>query len=390
MKITKRLLFLSLPAVILFCSSAMGFYGGMVYSRWVATGILRSVEQTKQLIGEKKHEQSLASVIRMFEPDLQRTSAQTFTEPGKVLATMDNIIWAPPNVPVPFLGSLPRPGTYLNTTINSNFCRNVREIACSKPKGVIRIFLVGGSTAFGSGAPSQDRTISGYLERQLNSVNNTGQHYEVFTLANPSWASTHERIAIENIVAELDPDLVISFTGFNDVMFGWNGHNIMLFRNHYEEYYWTVYLMLYGMCSPEPLFDVTSLVKHTALNKVVERFVRNHAASGDVLARIKVPYWVCLQPSTLTSQKKLTAREAGFKHRKDANLIDYYCRAHTAFIEALQSVAGNKMRILNVSTIFDPMTADVEIFLDSSHFGDRGNEIIGKYLAEQCMAHFGR
>lgn len=390
MKITKRLLFLSLPAVILFCSSAMGFYGGMVYSKWVATGVIRSIEQTKQLIDEKKNEQSLASVIRMFEPDLQHASAQAFTEPDKVLATMNNIIWAPPNVPVPFLGSLPRPGTYLNTTINSNFCRNVRQIVCPKPKGVIRIFLVGGSTAFGSGAPSQDRTISGYLERQLNSVNSTGHYYEVFTLANPSWASTHERIAIENIVAELDPDLVISFTGYNDVMFGWNGYNIMLFRNHYEEYYWTVYLMLYGMCSSDPIFDATSLVKHTALNKVVERFVRNHAASGDALARINVPYWVCLQPSTLTSRKMLTAREAGFKHRKDANLIDYYCSAYNVFFKALQSVANNKMRIINASTIFDTLSADAEIFLDSSHFGDRGNEIIGKYLAEQCRVRFER
>ena len=91
-----------------------------------------------------------------------------------------------------------------------------------KPDNTFRICITGGSTAFGSGAPSQDRTIAGYLGRILSQELTpvTKLNYEVVNAANPAWASTHERILIENKISELDPDMIISFSGNNDVHWG--------------------------------------------------------------------------------------------------------------------------------------------------------------------------
>jgi len=101
-----------------------------------------------------------------------------------------------------------------------------------KPPTTYGIFFTGGSVAYGSGAPSQDKTIGQYLENLLNLEITPVSHlrYEVFTLASPAWTSTHERIVIENRLSELDPDMVISFSGSNDVHCAGAGRDVFWFR----------------------------------------------------------------------------------------------------------------------------------------------------------------
>ena len=168
-------------------------------------------------------------------PDL----AQAYHEPEAVLETIEGFTWAVPNVPTPFVGSGPRPGTSGNSTINLRQFRSNRELPTRKEAGVARIFITGGSVAFGSGAPSQDRTIGEYLERELNRGLNEPR-FRVYTLANPAWASTHERILIENRLSEWQPDLVISLSGLNDVHWGQMGRDVMWFRTYHEHLFWSL------------------------------------------------------------------------------------------------------------------------------------------------------
>jgi hypothetical protein len=105
---------------------------------------------------------------------------------------MDDFSWAVPSIPTPFVGAAPTPGRHGTAYINAMQFRANREVAMPKPDRTYRIFLTGGSTAYGNGAPSNDTTIGGYLNaifaRQLAPV--TGLQYEVFTMANSAWAST--------------------------------------------------------------------------------------------------------------------------------------------------------------------------------------------------------
>ena len=156
-----------------------------------------------------------------------------------VAADIDHYIYSIPNVPTPFVGSGPKPGQSGNVFINSMQFRSRREVEMPKPVGVYRIFLTGGSTIFGAGAPNDESTIGAYLERRLNESAASGSPaYEVFTLADPGWTSTQERIVIENRLSELSPDLVISFSGLNDVHWAGAGRDVLWFRNFADQHYW--------------------------------------------------------------------------------------------------------------------------------------------------------
>ena len=117
--------------------------------------------------------------------------------------------------------------------------RSEEKLILPKPSNIHRIFITGGSTAFSSGAPSQDRTIAAYLNRLLsiNLTPLTNINYEVFTMATPAWASTHERIMIENRLSDLEPDLVVSLSGNNDVHWEAKNRNVMWFRAYQDEFY---------------------------------------------------------------------------------------------------------------------------------------------------------
>ncbi len=82
-------------------------------------------------------------------------------------------------------------------------------------------------------APDQESTIAGYLSELLNNdpIKKPDLIYQVVTFANPAWSSTHERIAIENRVVEMAPDLVVSLSGINDVHWAYRGKDIMWFQN---------------------------------------------------------------------------------------------------------------------------------------------------------------
>jgi len=70
----------------------------------------------------------------------------------------------------PFVGYGPAPGRQRNAFISPNQFRGRRELTTPKPPGVIRVFVTGGSVAFGSGAPGDERTIGAYLQSALDRV----------------------------------------------------------------------------------------------------------------------------------------------------------------------------------------------------------------------------
>jgi hypothetical protein len=48
---------------------------------------------------------------------------------------------------------------------------------------------------------------------------------------------------------------------------------------------------------------------------------------------------------------------------------------------------GPRFGYLDYSDVFDRCGAEEEVFLDSYHFGDRGNEIIAARLCDDLMPH---
>lgn len=338
---------------------------------------------------------SEGSVLGMLlrTEESRRDAALAYVDPGEAMARFDSMSWAPPNVPTPFVGCAPRPGEHGNATINSMQFRHVGEIAVPKPAGAIRIFLTGGSTAYGSGAPDQERTISAYLERLLADrigASATSTRVEVVNAANPGWSTTQERILVENRLAELEPDLVISLSGNNDVHWGERRANVLWFRSYEDDMFRDVLdaaLALRG----EPVLpeNAPPEAEIVAPEIVAARLARNVELAVHALALRGARYVFALQPTLATTRKPLTPRERTMLASAEDRLAghrDYFGRCYAridaelrALRETFREPELGAFRYVDLTGAFDEVTD--EIFVDSYHFGDRGNERVARALA---------
>jgi lysophospholipase L1-like esterase len=85
-----------------------------------------------------------------------------------------------------------------------------------KPDNTYRIFMVGGSTLFGTGATSDDTTIPGYLKDFLK-YDKYPYDIEVINAGIQGADSYNELELIKNRLIDLSPDLVIVYDGWNDL-----------------------------------------------------------------------------------------------------------------------------------------------------------------------------
>ena len=82
---------------------------------------------------------------------------------------LDNIVWDAKPMPAPFVGSTD--DIYNNDEISmdehKSSSRNIRKL-CEKEDNSLRVFLTGGSTAFGTGSTSDSTRISKLIEDKLS------------------------------------------------------------------------------------------------------------------------------------------------------------------------------------------------------------------------------
>jgi hypothetical protein len=117
------------------------------------------------------------------------------------------------------------PGQYREFGINQSGFRRASETARAPADGTIRIFLVGGSTAFGANGlypqfPSEPlgaRTIDHYLEMMLN--DSLAPPVEVINAAVPEYRLFQETSLFREKLLSYSPDLLIFLDGHNDISF---------------------------------------------------------------------------------------------------------------------------------------------------------------------------
>jgi lysophospholipase L1-like esterase len=134
--------------------------------------------------------------------------------------------------PHPYLGLVQRPGwdkreqpaeekgKHYQVHINALGLRGP-ETTREKPPGVYRIVCIGGSTTFGTGATSDDKSYPARLEALLNRLAETGHaaegiRYEVLNAGVSGYNSIDSLINLELRLVELQPDAVIDYDAGND------------------------------------------------------------------------------------------------------------------------------------------------------------------------------
>ena len=109
---------------------------------------------------------------------------------------------------------------------NSVGFRRSSEVSRTKPPNTYRVFLMGGSTAYGTGGLwphlqrefavlTNEETIDAYLERLLTEAL-PGTRVEVINAAITSTWTHHHLIYLNQTLLGYDPDMVLFLDGYND------------------------------------------------------------------------------------------------------------------------------------------------------------------------------
>jgi hypothetical protein len=375
-------------AVVSALAAALLLATGFWWGRWSITRRfeehLRSAESTE----------TLGSVAR----EDRAGKSLAYDDPEQALAEMDQYSWAVPNIPTPFVGVAPEPGRHGNATIGPDQFRHPRKVALPKPPGTFRIFFTGGSTAYGTGAPSDAETIEGFFQQQLDRelAPRTGLTYEVINAANSAWASTHERILIENKLSEMEPDLVISLSGNNELHWGYLGLIVLWFRNYAETQFGFLLRQVYQCTGRDfGMPAAPDIAGPVPLDLVVQRLRKNLTLAVAALEPTGATYVFALQPTLAATGKPLTDRERAHReanllqlttHRQDELTSSRYFELGYERLRAeLPAVELPRFQFIDLTGVFDDMPPGTEVFVDSYHFGDRGNRRIAERLFEELL-----
>lgn len=365
----------STVAISLF--SALLFFCGYFFGKW------KSVAEIKSLLKVRKNSYLLGQMVK--DDEQKKGMAQAYYDSETALREMDTYNWdATALILSPFVGYAPAPAKEKDFQINSNQFRAAENIISPKQKNAYRLFLVGGSTAFGSGAPDQERTIGGYLKTHLkNNSSKEARTYEVFTVAAAAWSSAHERIAIENLVSEMEPNIIVSLSGNNDAHWGWNFKNTMWFRSYADNHFWKLINAANASAGYETIADpIENREKVLPPEEIARIMKKNVDVECHILSSAGAKHYFLLQPIIPLTGKALTVREKKILSAWHPDQIDYHRECFKLIAIELKSLEQKyeHFHFFDFTGVFDDLTMADEVFLDSYHFGDKGYDIISKCI----------
>lgn len=294
-------------------------------------------------------------------------------------------------------------------TTNSNGFRYEENLNFKKEKDEYRIFVTGGSTAWGNGV-KQDWLYSTDMEQLFRKLH-PGKKIRVIDAGVGGYVSIQERILIENRIIRFNPDMIIMFSGNNDTYAGYRGQNVredhdfMNYRVHIdgtdkskspldppdpEQYnFKTLFLfknlMFYLRWRNQREYDSATLAREIPYSETLEIFLENVHIVEDIAKRKHFKLVMFLQPSFHATKKPLCRSEKDYEHKWE--------KYHWAFIKYNKDMYDLYRRTLPkdaresgyVYLDGDEAIQNINkcLFIDNAHFGDRGNRYIGGFLVQK-------
>ena len=286
-----------------------------------------------------------------------------------------------------------------------------------------RVFITGGSTAWGAGVP-QNQLYSNIAEKFL-AGKIRDKTIKVVDAGVGGYVSTHEVLRYQYYIRDLKPDLWVMFTGWNDVYIGYRGRAYVNSPDMFElehafalaassNIYWASKFVINQDRPNPPAWGSYSLKLHWLIEKV--RFnislQRNANSSMQVQKADYIPpskvvdilidnisaasYWakkdgiklvVMLQPTIYATQKKLSDYEKGIiskAERQYPGLSDFFAQCYELMRKRL-SEESHKGSFTYIDTDEAIASEPKSVFVDHVHFGDRGNREIGLFLGDSLQ-----
>jgi lysophospholipase L1-like esterase len=353
--------------------------GGFVIGRKTADNYVRRVGL---LIDDANVPKGMDVTHYLDDPVTAQALAKVYDVPAgdraALLSRLSQIPGAVPYRPAPFVGHLAPQISWRGLHVNAAGFRDEREDYTTKPDRTVRAFITGGSTAFGVGSV-QKMTIAYQLERMLNSdVSGNGMQYQVVNTAFPAWASTQEKLLIQQYLVDMHPDVIIMFSGNNDVHWLHNKMDINHFYTYADQNYVQLLNELYAASGhPEWRIETPTLRSAMECRDLAKLTARNVEESAFAANRAGARLIFALQPNIVSTPKTLTAHEQQWFQKLDKSRWD---SCYESIREQLQAIAAPNYAFLDLSRSFGELGADTEVFIDYFHFADLGNRVIAQAL----------
>jgi lysophospholipase L1-like esterase len=333
----------------------------------------------------------------------------------------------------PYKNLLPTPNYVDVRGVHHNAAgfRRTGEVSRTPPPNTYRIFLMGASTAYGTGGlwPHLQReyavladsvTISAYLERLLDE-RLSGVGVEVINAGIPSTWTHHDFIYLNQSVLRYNPDMILFLDGFNDFYFFGEDHD--QFADYAYQEHSTVIM---GPPTVRALISMNAwwLFRKSALAHVlirsgrnlkrlvtpqsaqppidvdvalerVESVFRNNALKmmerSSMVARHEgvIPVFM-LQP-LLVLERERPGLEGIERDLFEFNVNSYRPNYEEFMRRAVPRLAQvQQEQLAEVGGEFIDLTgifseAEGQIFTDYAHLTPRGNEILARYVLDRIM-----
>lgn len=275
------------------------------------------------------------------------------------------------------------------------------EASRRKAPGTYRIVLTGGSVSFGWGASSDAACLAPRLQALLSTPD---RPVEVLNAGCPAYTLTQEALWLTVELLDLEPDLVVSLTGHNDLWDAYSGDALFsheLFRQleqRLEEarrlgpalvHATALGRRLSRKLAPGPAQGVPEGVEERRAE--AERRFAGLARRMALLCEGRL--LLALQPDYLCAAPE--ARPAVEREQVEAFLRSYlvdregFSRYHRAMragqARALPALAALGARGVDLGDAL--AAAPAHAFTDLVHLTDRGTELLAERLAREVRAH---
>jgi lysophospholipase L1-like esterase len=301
-----------------------------------------------------------------------------------------------------------------NGYVSNNYGFRYKEnFPPKKPKEEVRIFVTGGSTAWGVGSPQEDLYTT-RIEKKLQEYY-PNLRIRVIDAGVGGYLSTHERILILNKISEFEPDVVVMFSGWNDAYAGYDGFQVLddkwdflnagpvlakyhprysinkkakkgiMPPRHYKDYIFKTHFLLdryfYGTQSLE---KVKKSIERTQIEPhiVIKNLIKNILVVYDLSKRQNFTLLFYLQPALDDTKKSLSPFENSMLDDSNKRFVGfhrYYSRIYDLYRKELPKVA-DKEGFLFVDGDGAISDESKTVFDDNVHFGDRGNRLISEHM----------
>ena len=332
-----------------------------------------------------------------------------------------------------YFGYVPTPNTDgRGYHTNAATMRYDRDLAPRKEKGETRIFVTGGSTAWGAGV-TQDQLYTTKAEEAL-AKQFSDRQVKVICAGVGGYVSLHELLRYMIFIRPLSPDVWVMYTGSMDVYAAYRGRSYVLspdmmelrsvvlsgaaeypiMRERFSEasnaaaadqrgplwgaydikLHWLLDTSLYKLRlrmiaqKTEGLPPDTggTSSSDTALQpeEAVKIFLQNIAVAAHMAHDDGIKLVVMLGPSVYSTAKHLADFETAMVRTDESTfpgLVKYYKAAYPLLRQQLAQ-ASKEERFVFIDADNAIANEKRAVFAEPGHLGDRGNSMIGAFIAE--------